>query len=170
MNRATETRSSCHRNCTVVSVREVNKCLYRRRMCSNAGHVITRECFAGCGSGGESVYLRDLGNGTCQGLFERFSPPKYHLFDCGIPTILFGGGICQYFIGDLYLSIENAAGLPAATYIPPQFQTWLTNVGLGEVILVGTCICTSYGTAPHDIICRVREYPHVNMQVQLRHF
>jgi hypothetical protein len=31
MNRATESRSSCHRNCTIASVREVNKCLYRRR-------------------------------------------------------------------------------------------------------------------------------------------
>jgi hypothetical protein len=35
VNRATDTRSSCHRNRTIDSVREVNKCLYRSRMCSN---------------------------------------------------------------------------------------------------------------------------------------
>jgi hypothetical protein len=39
MKRAAETRLSCHNTCTTLSVHEVNRRLYRLRMCSDAGHV-----------------------------------------------------------------------------------------------------------------------------------
>jgi hypothetical protein len=78
------------------------------------------------------VIINDYGDGTC--VFSAGTSGS-----CTVPSngTMFRGSVCQTFKGDLLLIVENIENRPASTYLPPTFDTWLNNVGLGDLSTAG---------------------------------
>jgi hypothetical protein len=96
-----------------------------------------RVCYAACGLVATNVFITDLGNGKCEYLFVKGDATPQVGGDCTNPINLFDGLICQTYLGAIFMLIQNADSLPAATYVPPDFDIWLTNVGLGSIVTAG---------------------------------
>jgi hypothetical protein len=89
------------------------------------------------------VFIADLGNGRCAYSFLPGNGAAQTGGDCTNPINLFGGAICQTYQGSLSMFIQNADSLGAGAYVPPDFNRWLTNVGLAAVSTAGVHRCAS---------------------------
>jgi hypothetical protein len=88
-------------------------------------------CLAACDASlVQNVSLTDLGTGSCGGFY--FTGGSKVLFDCAVENNLFGGQKCKTYRGEIFLS-SNKSGAQSL-----DFQKWLTNVGLGDLVTAGT--------------------------------
>lgn len=94
---------------------------------------VTEECVrarAVCGTPSMVVTQTFVGNGTCTMTVEINSDGA-RITDCSRP--LFPDKTCRTFAGDIHLTISNAAGATAETYVPPRIDESLASVGLGSL-------------------------------------
>eukprot|EP00884_Botryococcus_braunii_P016102 jgi/Botrbrau1/3175/Bobra.37_2s0005.1 len=92
---------------------------------------ITPTTFVGaCGKVGETINVRDNGDGTCSA--SRFTSTGGSVIPCNTPV--FPGVNCSSYQGALILLFVNKAG---ANYKPPTMQIFLTQMGLGNITLLG---------------------------------
>lgn len=88
---------------------------------------------AGCGAAGEVITIVDNGDGTCTALYtqsNRTSTPS----TCLTP---FFATPCDAFAGSIEIYITYPDGTTPATYKQPAIQMWLTNVGVGNITVLG---------------------------------
>jgi hypothetical protein len=79
------------------------------------------------------VRLWDLGNGTCRGAYLP-GGNNWIEFNCTVENnVVFGGQKCKTYKGEIYLYM-----LVGSTE-QPDFQKWMTNVGLGDLVTAGKC-------------------------------
>jgi hypothetical protein len=91
-----------------------------------------------------AVYLNDNGDGTCAGAYvveplSDFTIPNRVSFNCTTVYNLFGGQTCKTYNGTISLQTQNTYNLGSVAYKAPDFQKWLTNVGLGSLVTAGMC-------------------------------
>lgn len=87
---------------------------------------------AGCGAAGEVISIVDNGDGTCSALYQLSNGTKPN-------TCLtsFFNASCDAFAGSIEIYITYPAGTTPATYKQPAIQTWLTNLGVGNITVLG---------------------------------
>jgi hypothetical protein len=80
----------------------------------------------------EGIDITDYGNGfaLCIATVANLPPIQIPCTDN-----LFGTN-CAQFTGYLTISIQNSGNGTAQTYIPPDINKWLTNIGLGTLVVL----------------------------------
>ena len=87
-----------------------------------------------CGNSSYLVVLNDGGNGQCE--YTLGIGSQYSFGSCTNAANLFDGLTCKTYLGDLVMQIQNVENR-TATYVAPDFQRWLTNIGLGSISTAG---------------------------------
>lgn len=96
------------------------------------GGVLLFGGFAVCGAADTQVVVTDFGNGTWTTV--------YSVGGVVVPLNSTGplfNKTCAAFPGNLQLIATNSQRLPATTYNGPEFQAYLTALGLGSLITAG---------------------------------
>eukprot|EP00884_Botryococcus_braunii_P004978 jgi/Botrbrau1/14481/Bobra.0014s0117.1 len=90
-----------------------------------------------CGNARSTVRITDYGNGTCVSTARDPSrtPSLVDTGDCR--GTFFKGAACGTFYGTINLRVTNPNNLPAGKYRPPNLQSYLNAIGLGNLSVAG---------------------------------
>eukprot|EP00884_Botryococcus_braunii_P023050 jgi/Botrbrau1/9429/Bobra.0252s0053.1 len=96
----------------------------------------------------DEIVILDFGDGSSlceaynQGSLEQSAP------NCSRP---FFNNPCGTFVGAIRIDILNQAGLTAEDYVPPAIATWLANIGLGSIGVLGRYLQITVDHYPYPI-------------------
>eukprot|EP00884_Botryococcus_braunii_P023049 jgi/Botrbrau1/9428/Bobra.0252s0052.1 len=81
------------------------------------------------------IKIVDYGNGEADCAGSIPGDPRLFLRPC---TFNMFAVSCAQFTGSLTIYIKNSYNRSAETYVPPQIDQWLTNIGLGSLEVLGS--------------------------------
>jgi hypothetical protein len=90
-----------------------------------------------CGNSRSTVTITDYGNGTCVSVARDTSQQPWMEDTGDCRGSFFKGNSCGTFYGTINLRASNPGKLPAGTYKAPNFQDYLSAVGLGNLSVAG---------------------------------
>eukprot|EP00884_Botryococcus_braunii_P023053 jgi/Botrbrau1/9431/Bobra.0252s0055.1 len=94
------------------------------------------------------VKILDFGDGSS--LCEGFDGPNLLVSSPNCSTSFFQSP-CGTFDGRIYIVISNDLGLLAEDYVPPAIGTWLANIGLGSIRVLGKAFQMFVDHTPYPI-------------------
>lgn len=86
-----------------------------------------------CGSSTDFINIRDLGNGQCVSNSQVAPSTSFVAGNCTLPYFK---TTCGSYAGFLNIFIGNDFNATALTYVPPNIEKWLTNIGLANVNVI----------------------------------
>jgi hypothetical protein len=104
---------------------------------------------AECGTVDTELEVDDYGDGTCKTRYVAQTGASAVMGNC---TANLFGKTCSSFPGHLLLKALNPTNKSAANYIAPDFQKYLTALGLGGLISAGE-LSRKFSSVPHSLAC-----------------
>eukprot|EP00884_Botryococcus_braunii_P018865 jgi/Botrbrau1/5662/Bobra.0071s0008.1 len=98
-----------------------------------------------CGMPNDAIEIRDFGNGTAGAVVVKNGT----FSTVNIGTNLFPGPACQTYLGSITLTAAYASN--STPYVPPAFQTWLSQLGVGLLQSIGGTLTLNVDHFPNPI-------------------
>jgi hypothetical protein len=86
-----------------------------------------------CGVATDNIFIRDLGNGSCAATSIINGVVRQNT--CNAPIF---STPCGSFAGILQIFVANELALNVTTYVQPNINLWLTNLGLSQITILGS--------------------------------